>query len=82
VREALYAALGIQCVYHSAIKQVTIRAALTNSTPGIVAALLADSRTNGDISTEPANPFDDLNAAAITGWMSNSCGLSGVGDDI
>jgi hypothetical protein len=34
-----------QGVYRPGIKQVTIRATLTNSTPGIVAALLADPCT-------------------------------------
>jgi hypothetical protein len=34
--------LGIQCVYRPAMRQVTIRATLANTTPGIVAALLAD----------------------------------------
>jgi hypothetical protein len=71
VREALYAALGIQCLYRPAIKQVTIRATLTNSTPGILAALLADPRTSGDTSSEAADPFDDSNAVAITAETRN-----------
>jgi hypothetical protein len=73
VKEALYAALGIQCVYRPAIKQVTIRATLTNSTPGIVAALLADPRTGSDNTNEPADPFDESNTAAITTETPNIC---------
>ncbi len=45
VKENLYAALGIQCVYRPGKKQFPVRATMTNSTPGIVAALLADPRT-------------------------------------
>jgi hypothetical protein len=65
VKESLYAALGIQCVYRPGKKQVTIRATITNSTPGIVAALLADPRTDSDNTNEPAALFDDSNSAAI-----------------
>jgi site-specific DNA recombinase len=71
VKETLYAALGIQCVYRPGIKQVTIRATLTNSTPGVVAALLVDPRTGTDTTNEPADPFDDSNNAAITTLLTN-----------
>jgi hypothetical protein len=71
VKESLYAALGIQCVYRPGKKQVTIRATITNSTPGLVAALLADPRTDSDNTNEPAALFDDSNSAAIAPQIAN-----------
>jgi hypothetical protein len=53
VKENLYAALGIQCLYRPGKRQVTIRATITNTTPGIVAALPADPRTGSDNTNEP-----------------------------
>ena len=41
IREALCAALEVHCVYRADQGHVTIRATITDSTPGIVAALLA-----------------------------------------
>jgi len=72
VKESLYAALGIQCLYRPAKKQVTIRATITNTTPGIVAALLADPRTGSDNTNEPSAPFDESNTAAIAAENRNS----------
>jgi hypothetical protein len=71
VKESLYAALGIQCVYRPGKKQVTIRATITNTTPGIVAALLADPRTDGDNTNGPGALFEDSNSAAITPQIAN-----------
>jgi site-specific DNA recombinase len=71
VKENLYAALGIQCVYRPGRKQVTIRATITNSTPGIVAALLADPRTGSDTTNEPGALFDESNTAAIAAETPN-----------
>jgi hypothetical protein len=39
VRASLYAALDLHCTYRADQNQVTIRAAITDTTPGIVAAL-------------------------------------------
>jgi hypothetical protein len=46
VREALYATLNLQCTFRGDKQQVTIRATITDTTPGIVAALIADPRTD------------------------------------
>jgi hypothetical protein len=63
IREALYAALDVHCTYRADKNQVTIRATITDSTPGIVAALLADPRTGGGTpNMTPAQP-GEMNAA-------------------
>jgi hypothetical protein len=72
VKENLYAALGIQCLYRPGKKRVTIRAVITNTTPGIVAALLADPRTGTDNTNEPSAPFDQSNTVAIAAENRNS----------
>jgi hypothetical protein len=41
IREGLFAAFQVHCTYRADQKQVTIRATITDSTPGIVAALVA-----------------------------------------
>jgi len=61
IRAALFAALQIHCVYRADRKQVTIRATITDSTPGIVAALLADPRTGGSSPKGSPDPFDKSN---------------------
>jgi len=75
VREHLYAALGIECVYRPAMKQVTIRATITSSTPGIVAALLADPRTSGDNTSvsagEATGLFDEPDTAGLAAKNGN-----------
>ena len=48
IREALYAAFDIQCLYRHDVGQVTIWATITDTTPGIIAALTADPRTDSD----------------------------------
>jgi hypothetical protein len=52
IREALYAALSIQCLYRADKHQATIWATITDTTPGIIAALGAGPRTDHD--TGPA----------------------------
>jgi hypothetical protein len=55
IREALYAAFGIHCLYRQEKQQVTIWATLTDNTPQAITALLNDPRTD---SIEPApDPF-------------------------
>jgi Recombinase len=48
IREALYAAFDIQCLYRQNAGQVTIWATITDTTPGIVTALTADPRADSD----------------------------------
>jgi site-specific DNA recombinase len=59
LQEALYAALGIQITYRPQLRQVTIHATLTDSTPGIVTALLAAPRTGGGTPQNPAAPREE-----------------------
>ena len=68
LRETLYAAFDIQCLYRQDASQVTIWATITDTTPGIIAALTADPRTDSDTdATTPAPAtFADLRAAAMT----------------
>ena len=68
IREALYAAFDIQCLYRQDAGQVTIWATITDTTPGIITALIADPRTDtGTAASTPAPTlFADLQAAAIT----------------
>ena len=68
IREALYAAFDIQCLYRHDAGQVTIWATITDTTPGIITALTADPRTDTDTAASTPAPtlFADLQAAAIT----------------
>ncbi|MGB6571754.1 MAG: hypothetical protein WBF20_08790 [Trebonia sp.] len=66
VREALYAALNLHCTFRGDKQQVTIRATITDTTPGIVAALIADPRTDTGSSKRSPGPLDDPNNSAIT----------------
>ena len=68
IREALYAAFDVQCLYRHEACEVTIWATITDTTPGIIAALLADPRTDSDTAASTPSPalFADLQAAAIT----------------
>ena len=61
VREALYAALNLHCTFRGDKQQVTIRATITDTTPGIVAALIADPRTDTGSSKRSPGPLDDPN---------------------
>jgi len=48
--------IGIYALCNKEMDQVTIRAVLTQDTPGIIAALLTDPRTDDDISQHPTPP--------------------------
>jgi hypothetical protein len=65
IREALYAAFDIECLYRYDAGQVTIWATITDTTPGIITALTTDPRTGSDTPSAP-NLLADLQAAAIT----------------
>jgi hypothetical protein len=60
VKTLLYDAFDIQALYRQHMKQVTIWATITDATPGTVAALLDDPRTDNDT-------FGNLRPAAIAG---------------
>jgi hypothetical protein len=55
IKETLLAAFDIYALYNKDTNQVTIRATLTGDTPGIIAALINDPRTDNDTS-QPATP--------------------------
>jgi site-specific DNA recombinase len=59
IRQALYAALGIQCLYRADKHQATIWATITDTTPGILTALIASPRTDHDTGPAP-DPFANL----------------------
>ena len=88
IRETLYAAFDIQCLYRQDTSQVTIWATITDTTPAIIAALLTDPRTDSDTaaSTPPPAPFADLQSAAIAAEIAHiyefSPGGTGVGCDL
>jgi hypothetical protein len=63
IREALYAALDIHATYRADQNQATIRATITDTTPGIIAALLADPRTGADTSGKGPASHDETNPA-------------------
>jgi hypothetical protein len=48
VKTMLYAAFDIQALYRQPMKQATIWATITDTTPGTIAALLTDPRTDSD----------------------------------
>jgi site-specific DNA recombinase len=56
IKEALFAAFDIYALYSKDTNQVTIRAVLTEDTPGTIAALLNDPRTDDDTGHQPAPP--------------------------
>jgi site-specific DNA recombinase len=64
IREALCAALEVHCTYRADQGQVTIRATITDSTPGIVAALLAKLAADGDSPNPSPAPSAGPQAAA------------------
>ena len=76
IREALYAAFDIQCLYRQDAGQVTIWATITDTTPGIITALTADPRTDTDTAASTPAPalFADLQAAAITPETADKAG--------
>ena len=48
LKAKLYAAFDIQVLFRAAMKQATIWATITGSTPGIITALADDQRTDND----------------------------------
>ena len=56
IREALYAAFDIQCLYRQDAGQVTIWATITDATPGIITALTTDPRTDTDTAASTSAP--------------------------
>jgi hypothetical protein len=72
VRAALYAALDLHCTYRADQNQVTIRAAITDTTPGIVAALTAAPNRRRNPKAAPENFDDPASAATVpeTPWAS------------
>lgn len=67
VKETGYTALAVEplnlhCTFRGDKQQVTIRVTITDTTPGIVAALIADPRTD----TGSPGPLADPNNFAIT----------------
>ena len=79
VREALYAALNLHCTFRGDKQQVTIRATITDTTPGIVAALIADPRTDAGSPKRSPGPLDDPNNSAITTETGNKARAQPMG---
>jgi hypothetical protein len=66
IRQAIYAAFDIHCLYRHDQDQATIWATITSTTPGIIQALINDPRTGTDAAaTLPPDLFADLMNAAI-----------------
>jgi Recombinase/Recombinase zinc beta ribbon domain len=71
VREALYAALNLHCTFRGDKQQITIRAVITDTTPGIIAALIADPRTDTGSPKRSPGPLADPNNSAIAAETRN-----------
>jgi hypothetical protein len=56
IKQALLTAFDTYALYNRETDQVTIRAVLTQDAPGIIAALLADPRTDDDTSQHATPP--------------------------
>jgi site-specific DNA recombinase len=56
IKQALFTAFDIYALYNKETNQVTLRAALTQDTPGTIAALLADPAPATTASTPPRPP--------------------------
>jgi site-specific DNA recombinase len=56
LRERLAAAFGLQAVYRQATRQATIVLTITDTTPGIIAAILHDPRIDSDTAATQAQP--------------------------
>jgi hypothetical protein len=76
LRETLYAAFDIHCLYRHNAGQITIWATLTDTTPHIINALVTGPRTD-DIT--PATTYADLQDAAIAAELHTFDGLDEVG---
>jgi hypothetical protein len=55
LRAKLYAAFDVHALFRAHKNQATIRATITDTTPGIIAALLADPRTDDDTAAPRKN---------------------------
>ncbi len=78
IREALYAAFGIHCLYRQDKNQLTIWATITDSTPQVITALLSDPRTD---SVKPIpDPFANQAPAPRTAENRNRS-AAGAGRD-
>ena len=71
IREALYAALNLQCTFRADKQQVTIRATITDTTPAIIAALTADPRTDTGPAKRSLGPLGDPNNSSIAAETPN-----------
>jgi hypothetical protein len=69
MRELLAAAFDMQCVYRPDSRQATVTLTITDATPGLITALLADPRTDHDTATPGA--FADMPSGAIAAETRN-----------
>jgi site-specific DNA recombinase len=81
IKARIYAAFDIQVLYRAPIKQATIWATITPTTPGIIAALTTDPRTDhgaayGHLPTAPIRPENRTMTL-----MSARPGVRGDGED-
>jgi hypothetical protein len=60
MRELIAAAFDMQAFYRPDTKQATVVLTITDATPGIITALLADSRTDHDTAATSPNTFADI----------------------
>ena len=81
IREALYAALDIHATYRADKNQATIRATITDATPGIIAALLTDPRTGADSPSKTPAPRDETHPAAPRTGADSSNIIPGLFDE-
>ncbi len=75
IKELIYAAFDIHAPYRKDQHQVTIRAAITPSTPATIAALITDPRTNDD--THPGTPppaTSTIAVAQLAAPLDGACG--------
>ena len=77
LQELIAAAFDIQCVYRPEIKQAIIVLTITDTTPGIIDAILTDPRTDhgSDAATSTAAFGDMAHAARAAENRDKSAGL-------
>jgi DNA invertase Pin-like site-specific DNA recombinase len=74
IKQALYAAFDISCLYRQDKQQVTIRATITDTTPATITALLNDPRTDpAATSPDTAKTFGNPPLAAMAAETPNIC---------
>jgi site-specific DNA recombinase len=64
LRERLAAAFGLQAIYRQDTRQATLVLTITDTTPGIIAAILADPRIDHDTAATSPNTSVDVSHAA------------------